>query len=90
MSSDNRTTDDREIIQISPCDGWVFRHANEHRADSIYPVAAWALLSSGVVVGLIPVSNARDNHGRAKLVFPPPLEGTYQRLSEPVKAGTSD
>lgn len=89
MTNDNQTTDDRKIVQISPCDGWVFRHPNEHRADSIYPVAAWALLSSGVVIGLIPVSTAKDNHDRARLVFPPPLGGTYERLSDPDKEGTN-
>lgn len=83
--TDNQTTEEREIIQISPCSGWVFRHHNECRPDSVYPVAAWALLSSGVVVGLIPVSDAKDNHGRAKLVFPPPIGGTYER-DEPGKS----
>jgi hypothetical protein len=69
------------IIQITPCDGWVFRHINEGRSDSVHPVAAWALLSTGVVVGLIPVSDAKDEGGRAQLVFPPPIGGTYERIT---------
>ncbi|WP_070404167.1 hypothetical protein [Kozakia baliensis] len=81
--ANDETPVSREIIQISPCDGWVFRHKNAHRADSIYPVAAWALLSTGAVVGLISVADAKDHHGRAKLVFPPPLGGTYERVSHP-------
>lgn len=82
--------DDPEIVQISPCDGWVFRHQNDHQKDSIYPVAAWALLRSGRVVGLIPASTSKDERDRAALVLPPPLGGTYERLSKSAEEVAND
>lgn len=40
------------------------------------------LIPAQIVVGLIPVSDAKDDRGRARLVFPPPLGGTYERVSD--------
>lgn len=43
-----------EIKQIVPCAGWVFVGDSEDKGDIVMPVAAWAWLKAGGVVGLIP------------------------------------
>ncbi|WP_183116477.1 hypothetical protein [Gluconacetobacter diazotrophicus] len=76
--TDKQTTSDHEIVQIIPCSDWNFRHQNDGQADSVYPVAAWALLQNGGVIGLIPARGAVTERNIARLVPPPPLGGSYE------------
>lgn len=59
-----------KILQISPSAGWV--HVSGADGDiNIHRVASWALLDSGEVVGLVPVSAADSDQPIAKLVAAP-------------------
>jgi hypothetical protein len=66
-----------KIAQIAPCNGWIFRHRGVDNRDVNHPVAAWALLDNGDVIGLIPASDATTANNEARLVAPPPVGGTY-------------
>ncbi|GAA4478929.1 hypothetical protein [Gluconacetobacter asukensis] len=71
--SDKQTTNECDIVQITPCSGWSFRHQNEGQADSVYPVAAWALPQDSGVIGLIPARGAVTELNIARLMLPPPV-----------------
>lgn len=55
------------IVQITPCNDW-FYYADCNDSHVFEPVAAWALLSDGSVVGLINDFLEASATGGAKLV----------------------
>jgi len=70
-----------EYQQIIPCSGWNYTHPNpqEGGKEVVLPVAAWALLASGEVIGLIAVDGGpKTDGGIARLVQPPPVGGCYK------------
>jgi hypothetical protein len=73
-----------EYRQIIPCSGWNYTHPNPQQggAEVIHPVAAWALLESGEVIGLLAIQDSergpKTTDGIARLVAPPPVGGSYK------------
>jgi hypothetical protein len=69
-----------KISQITPCSGWNYIHKDSDTGKLyIHPVAAWALLENGEVVGLVS-GNTKDSSTPGKvasLVQPPPVGGYY-------------
>ena len=59
------------IKSIAPCDGWFYTARGSLGEDIVFKVAAWAVLESGDVVGMIPVSDGVTGDNIARLV--PPL-----------------
>jgi len=69
-----------KIMQITPCSGWNYIHKDGHSGKLyIHPVAAWALLESGEVVGLVPgdMKDASIPGKTAQLIHPPAVGGYY-------------
>lgn len=65
------------IKHISPCSGWNYVHKDgESGKLSIHPVAAWALLESGDVIGLISMDEKHTDRP-ARLIQPPSGGGYY-------------
>ncbi len=73
MEQDHEYTGFRQVI---PCEGWSYAYLRDDNKTVVWPVAAWALLQSGEVIGLI-AGIARTNNDVAKLGSPPPVGGTY-------------
>jgi hypothetical protein len=64
------------IKSISPCSGWYY--VAEHEGSHIvFNVAAWALLETGEVIGMVAPSGAATAENVARLSFPPPIKGSY-------------
>jgi hypothetical protein len=70
------------IKSLTPCDGWFYVSKGVQNEDIVFHVAAWALLDTDEVVGMIAASNARTKDKMARLVMPPPIEGTYLVLEQ--------
>ncbi|MCS3471944.1 hypothetical protein ACCD10_14430 [Pseudomonas sp. Pseusp122] len=69
------------IKQISPCTGWNYVHKDcDSGKLSIHPVAAWALLESGEVIGMISIDEKQV--GRPARLSQPPAGGGYYVPSE--------
>jgi len=69
-----------KILQISPCSGWNYIHKDGNSGKLyIHPVAAWALLENGEVVGLVPgdMKDSSTPGKTAQLVQPPAVGGYY-------------
>lgn len=69
-----------KIMQISPCSGWNYIHKDGNSGKLyIHPVAAWALLENGEVVGLVPgdMKDSSTPGKTAQLVQPPAVGGYY-------------
>lgn len=76
------------IQSIAPCSGWYYTAKGSQQEDIVFKVAAWAVLDSGDVVGMIPASDAATKDNVARLVTPPPIKGMYvpeERLTEQQK-----
>jgi hypothetical protein len=68
------------IMQITPCSGWNYIHKDGDSGKLyIHPVAAWALLENGDVVGLVPgdMKDSTTPGKTARLVQPPAVGGYY-------------
>jgi hypothetical protein len=68
-----------KIMQITPCSGWNFIHKDGHSGKLyIHPVAAWALLESGEVVGMISGDTKEPmTPGKTATLIQPPAVGGY-------------
>lgn len=69
-----------KIMQITPCSGWNYIHQDDHSGKLyIHPVAAWALLETGDVIGLVPgaIKDSSTPGKTAQLVQPPAVGGYY-------------
>ena len=66
----------RSFKNIIPCSGWFFEETDTGIA---FPVAVWAQLENGEVIGLISVNmkEAVTSDNVARLVTPPPVGGHY-------------
>lgn len=67
---------------MMPATDWFFVHKIEgggtKRTHTVHHLAAWAITDEGKITGLVPVSDTRIQNGlTAKLVTPPPIEGSY-------------
>lgn len=51
--TENQATN-QKIVQLIPCTGWYYVVTNNRVNPYAHPVAAWALLENGEVVGMIP------------------------------------
>jgi hypothetical protein len=67
---------------IIPSTDWFFVQKELPSGPNVMRVAAWALTEEGEVIGLLgPIAPwQKDPH--ARLVPPPPVEGTYLHLSQ--------
>ncbi len=68
------------IKQLVPTSGWYWLGPEvENAPRSRFPVAVWAQLETGEVVGLISVDmkQAVTDANIARLVSPPPIGGSY-------------
>lgn len=65
-----------KIVQLTPCSGWSYIAYDEGRVIT-HSVAAWALMDSGEVVGLIPVTGIGHVSNRPCLVPVPKQGGRY-------------
>lgn len=63
--------------QIIPATDWYFCHATDLKNQPVvvYQLAAWALKDDGSITGLVTIYDPKE--GRAKLVTPPPVKGSY-------------
>ncbi len=59
-------------VQIIPCSGWSYKHNAPGGGHTLHPIAVWAMLEDGEVIGLIAVTEG----GMPKLVRPPPATGS--------------
>lgn len=66
-----------KIVQITPCTGWFYAADINHPSSSgvFEPVAAWALLDDGSVVGLLNDGRDSSQVGGAFLAPPIPQDG---------------
>lgn len=67
-----------KIVQISPCSGW-FHVSGDDQKWNVHVIAAWAVLESGDIVGLVPVTPVAGQMQSPKLV---PTASGGQYISE--------
>ncbi|CAM2164605.1 conserved hypothetical protein [Burkholderia latens] len=68
------------IQSLSPCADWFYVATGSRDEDIVFRVAAWAVLESGEVVGMIAASGAATDDNVARLVTPPPIKGGYKHI----------
>lgn len=67
----------KTVTQVNPCSGWYYLAAQPSGEPLVYHVAAWGLLSSGEVVGLVPVHGGNRGPNYPTLVPVPEIGGSY-------------
>lgn len=64
------------IKSIAPYSGWYYA-AKDGNTSVVFKVAAWALLDTDEVIGMISASGAATSDNVARLVIPPSIKGHY-------------
>jgi hypothetical protein len=71
-----------KIIQITPCVDWFYVGTSETDGDNVKRVAAWALYSDGIVVGLVAEPVEVSAQGTPQLNLPPEYPGEYIHVTQ--------